>query len=360
MSEMPGFLRLENVTKRYGSAVALDGVSIAVEQGDFVTLVGPSGSGKSTALMAIAGFVTPDEGRIVFDNRDVTRVAPERRGFGVVFQGYALFPHMTVARNVAYPLEVRGETRAAIEAKVRRVLDLVQLKGLEDRRPSMLSGGQQQRVAIARALVYEPPLLLLDEPLSALDRKLRGELQSGLKALHARLGTTFVNVTHDQEEALGLSTSVVVLSAGRVMQQASPGAIYDEPETAFVADFIGNANLVALSGVSAKEGKWSGLAGGQTVAFTARHAVAASGEALLAIRQEALRLGAQEEGEANRLPCVVRDFERIGPFARATVEAPGAGLLRLVLPTPLVVTPRIGDRTTVSWRFNEGIHVRPV
>jgi putative spermidine/putrescine transport system ATP-binding protein len=354
---MAAFLGLEAVTKRYGKAAALDAVTIGVGKGDFLTLLGPSGSGKSTALMAIAGFVTPDSGRIRFEGRDITQVAPEKRGFGVVFQGYALFPHMSVARNIAYPLEVRGEGRAAIEARVRRVLDLVQLQGLEERRPAMLSGGQQQRVAIARALVYEPPLLLLDEPLSALDRKLRGELQAGLKALHARLGTTFVNVTHDQDEALGLSTSVVVLSNGRVMQQGSPGEIYDRPATAFVADFIGNANLIALERVSVAGNTCTSFAGEHPVRFQALHHLGDGERAVVAVRQEAIALGEAPDGECNMLPAVLADVERIGPVTRMLVEVAGVGPLRLTSRGTVAEEGAIGSATCVWWRVADTIHV---
>lgn len=192
------------MTKRYGSFTAVADVSLRVERGEFLTLLGPSGSGKTTILMCIAGFVAPTAGAILLDGKDITPLPPERRDFGMVFQGYALFPHMTVAENVAFPLRVRKLSAADREAKVRAALDLVQLQGFAERLPRQLSGGQQQRVALARALVFDPALLLLDEPLSALDKKLRAELQEELKALHRRVGRTFVNVTHDQEEALSL------------------------------------------------------------------------------------------------------------------------------------------------------------
>jgi putative spermidine/putrescine transport system ATP-binding protein len=354
---MAAFLSLEGITKRYGRLAALDRVDISVERGDFVTLLGPSGSGKSTALMAIAGFVTPDEGRILFEGRDITRVVPERRGFGVVFQGYALFPHMSVAANIAYPLEVRGESRSAIETKVRRVLDLVQLQGLAERRPSMLSGGQQQRVAIARALVYEPPLLLLDEPLSALDRKLRGELQAGLKALHARLGTTFVNVTHDQDEALGLSTRVVLLSRGRVAQQGTPGEIYDRPQTEFVADFIGNANILGLDNATLADGVWSGLAGRTAVRFLPLHPIGAGGRALVAVRQEAIGLGSPPAADCDALPGVIVDVERVGPVIRVLFDATDFGLLRITMRSSPVEVPAVGAATLAWWHVADAVHL---
>ncbi|MFL5334564.1 MAG: ABC transporter ATP-binding protein, partial [Geminicoccaceae bacterium] len=235
-------MELRAISKRYGTFTAVDAVSLRVERGQFLTLLGPSGSGKTTILMAIAGFVAPSEGAVLLDGRDITALPPERRDFGMVFQGYALFPHMTVAENVAFPLRVRGLSRAGRDAKVRAALDLVQLARFAERRPAQLSGGQQQRVALARALVFDPDLLLLDEPLSALDKKLRAELQEELKALHRRVGRTFVNVTHDQEEALSLSDQVAILNHGRLVQVGPPEVLYERPRTRFVADFLGKSN----------------------------------------------------------------------------------------------------------------------
>jgi putative spermidine/putrescine transport system ATP-binding protein len=244
MSAAGHALELRGITKRYGAFTAVDDVSLRVESGQFLTLLGPSGSGKTTILMNIAGFVAPDAGAVLLDGRDITALPPEKRDFGMVFQGYALFPHMSVAENVAFPLRVRKLGAAEREAKVRAALDLVQLERFADRRPSQLSGGQQQRVALARALVFDPALLLLDEPLSALDKKLRAELQEELKALHRRVGRTFVNVTHDQEEALSLSDRVAILNHGKLVQEGAPAALYEAPRTRFVADFLGKSNFL--------------------------------------------------------------------------------------------------------------------
>ena len=237
-------LLLTEIVKRYGPVRACDGVSLDIATGEFLTLLGPSGSGKTTLLNVIAGFVAPDSGRVVLEGREITALPPERRDFGMVFQGYALFPHMTVAENVAFALRVRGINRAEIAQRVQQTLDLVQLSGLADRKPSMLSGGQQQRVALARALVFRPALLLLDEPLSALDKKLRAELQEELRALHRRVGLTFIAVTHDQEEALSMSDRVAILRDGRLVQIGAPEALYAAPRTRFVADFLGKANFL--------------------------------------------------------------------------------------------------------------------
>ena len=225
----PHSLSLKGLTKRYGQQAAIEDVSIDVARGKFVTLLGPSGSGKTTILMAVAGFVPPTSGQILLDEKDITHLAPEHRNFGMVFQGYALFPHMTVEENVWFPLRVRGIPLAKARQNVTAILDLVQLGGLAKRLPTELSGGQQQRVALARALVFQPDLMLLDEPLSALDKRLRADLQWELSALHRRLGATFISVTHDQEEALSMSDDIVILREGRVEQSGSPSATLQPP-----------------------------------------------------------------------------------------------------------------------------------
>src|SRR4051812_45852863 len=242
---MAPFLSLQSLTRRYGDVRAVDNVSLDVERGRFLTLLGPSGSGKTTLLMMIAGFVAPTSGDVVIHGDVITHMPPDKRKFGMVFQGYALFPHMTVAENVAFSLDVRGRPAAEISTNVRRVLDMVQLTHLADRLPKQLSGGQQQRVAVARALAFDPELLLLDEPLSALDKKLRLEVQEELKDLHRRLGVTFICVTHDQEEALSLSDEIAIMRDGRVEQVGTPHGLYEAPRSRFVADFLGRSNFIA-------------------------------------------------------------------------------------------------------------------
>ncbi len=237
-------LELRGVTKRFGGLLALDHLDLAVEPGEFLTLLGPSGCGKSTALNCIAGLMSLSDGEIHFGGRRVDRTPPERRGFGMVFQNYALFPHLTARRNVAFGLEVRGVPREEVSRRTREALAVVRLAAHGDKHPAQLSGGQQQRVAIARALVVEPRLLLMDEPLSNLDTKLRGELRTEIKRLHQRLGLTSVYVTHDQSEALSLSDRVVVLRDGRVQQIGAADEVYGMPATAFVADFMGYRNLL--------------------------------------------------------------------------------------------------------------------
>ena len=260
-------IRLDKVSKNYGAFRAADQVDLDVAQGEFVTILGPSGSGKTTLLLLVAGLLPPSAGRILIGGRDVTAASAQQRNIGLVFQSYALFPHMTVADNVAFPLRVRGLSAPDVAAKVTAALKLVRLDDYGGRKPSQLSGGQQQRVALARAIVFGPDVLLLDEPLGALDRKLREELQVELKQLQRKLGLTTVLVTHDQEEALSLSDRVVVLDQGRVQQIATPEEAYLKPSNRFVADFLGIANFVPASG------------GGQGVVRPERVRVAVAGTA---------------------------------------------------------------------------------
>src|ERR1700759_3088826 len=241
-------IRLEGVTKRYGPVAAADAVDLAVAQGEVVTILGPSGSGKTTLLSLIAGRNRPTAGRIFIGGRDVTEATAQERNIGLVFQSYALFPHMTVLENVLFPLGVRRISGAAARKQSLDALKLVRLEGLQDRRPSQLSGGQQQRVALARAIVFNPDTLLLEEPLGALDRKLREELQVELKQLQRTLGVTTILVTHDQEEALSLSDRIMVLDKGRPQQVAAPAEAYLRPANRFVAEFLGIANFVGIDG----------------------------------------------------------------------------------------------------------------
>jgi putative spermidine/putrescine transport system ATP-binding protein len=241
-------IRLEGVSRRYGTVAAADNVDLSVAQGEFVTILGPSGSGKTTLLSLIAGLNKPTSGRIFIGGRDVTDAPAQERNIGLVFQSYALFPHMTVLENVMFPLGVRKITGEAARAQSLEALELVRLEGLHDRRPSQLSGGQQQRVALARAVVFKPDILLLDEPLGALDRKLREELQVELKQLQRTLGVTTLLVTHDQEEALSLSDRIMVLNYGRTQQVAAPTEAYLKPANRFVAEFLGIANFIGIDG----------------------------------------------------------------------------------------------------------------
>ena len=238
------FLALERVSKHYGPMAAVDDVALTIQKGEFVSLLGPSGCGKTTTLQMIAGLVEPSAGRITLDGRDITHEKPSKRGLGIVFQSYALFPHMTVAENVAFGLEMRRVPRPERQQRVREMLSLVQLSAFADRYPREMSGGQRQRVAIARALVIAPPVLLLDEPLSNLDAKLREEMQFELRRIQRKVGTTTIMVTHDQAEALSISDRVVVMEQGRMTQVDAPYRLYEQPSNAFIASFVGKTNLI--------------------------------------------------------------------------------------------------------------------
>jgi putative spermidine/putrescine transport system ATP-binding protein len=241
-------LRLEEVSRRFGEVVALDRVSLEVARGELLTILGPSGSGKTTLLKVVAGFEAPDGGRVIADGREITGVPPAKRDIGMVFQNYALFPHLTVERNVAFPLEMRNVARGEVGRRVEEALALVELEGYEARLPRQLSGGQQQRVALARAIVFDPKLLLLDEPFGALDRKLRETMQLEVRRLQRRLGLTTIFITHDQEEALVLSDRIAVMNRGRIQQIATTTEIYERPENDFVADFVGESNILHGTG----------------------------------------------------------------------------------------------------------------
>ena len=237
------YLSIRNIAKTYGAVTAVADVSLDIAEGEFVTFLGPSGSGKSTTLYAIAGLLEPTRGEVLLKGRSLLREPPNKRNIGMVFQRYTLFPHLSVADNVAFPLRVRGRPKAEIDAKVAAMLQLVRLNGMADRMPPQMSGGQQQRVALARALAYDPPILLMDEPLSALDKMLREDLQGEIKRIHEETGVTILYVTHDQEEALRLSDRVALFNEGRVEQIGTGRDLYDHPATRFVAGFIGNSNF---------------------------------------------------------------------------------------------------------------------
>src|SRR5690625_2591746 len=250
---MKGEIVLENLNKEYNDNLVVNNISLKITPGEFISLLGPSGSGKTTTLSMIAGFVQPSSGNILIDSRDVTHTSPQQRGLGMVFQNYALFPHMTVFENIAFPLKVRRYGKSEIEEKVRWALQTVQLEQFFDRNPSQLSGGQQQRVALARAIVFEPNVILMDEPLGALDKNLRYRMQTEIKELQQRLNITMIYVTHDQEEALNMSDRIAILNDGKIMQVDSPMTIYEKPNNSFVAKFLGEANLIP-EGIVNKQG----------------------------------------------------------------------------------------------------------
>ncbi len=341
-------LRFERVSKAFrGTAMpaAVSTLDLDVARGELVTLLGPSGSGKTTTLMMLAGFEQPSEGRILLQDQDIAPLPPHRRGIGVVFQSYALFPHMSVAENVAFPLEARAVPKPERAARVARALETVRLAGFGDRRPGQLSGGQQQRVALARALVFEPPIVLLDEPLGALDKSLREEMQYEIRALHRRLGLTMLYVTHDQAEALTLSDRVAVFEAGHLRQCAPPQVIYDQPASAFVAGFVGENNFLAGT-VLATEGGTARLrldAGGEVVAPCGQ-ALSAGGRGVLAVRPERLALAPQGPLHATLAEAIFQ-----GDHIRLRLTLPGGQALIARHPIDGAPLPPPGSLVALGW-----------
>lgn len=314
-------LVLDRLTKTYGALSVVRDVSLNVDPGEFVTFLGPSGSGKTTTLNLVAGFASASQGTITLDGHDLGNVPAHKRGIGVVFQSYALFPHMTVRQNVAYPLEQRRPrmSRVDIEAQVRRVLDLVEMAPYVDRRPDQLSGGQQQRVALARAVVFEPKLLLLDEPLGALDKRLRESLQLELRRIHRELGVTVIFVTHDQDEAMTLSDRVVVFNEGRIEQVGTPQQLYSEPATEFVARFLGDSNIFR------GEAEHAGL---DCRFFTIRLPKIASGRLAAMVRPEKVRVSHVPPGQnKDGLEATLNDITFSGATWRVEGRGPGGQVL---------------------------------
>jgi putative spermidine/putrescine transport system ATP-binding protein len=361
MSQLRQSLALHRLSKRYGAQAAVDDVSLTVERGEFLTLLGPSGSGKTTLLMAIAGFVTPSAGEILLDGDPIGHLPPERRNFGMVFQGYALFPHLTVARNVAFPLEVRRVPRSEIERRVGEALDLVQLGHLRERLPRQLSGGQQQRVALARALVFTPHLLLLDEPLSALDKKLRADLQVELRELHRRIGLTFIYVTHDQEEALSMSDRVAILRDGKLVQHGRPAELYERPRTRFVADFLGRSNFLhgRVEALDGNAGFFYLVGGARFWQASGSPPPQLGAEVVIALRPERIAL-VQEGGRApeNILSGAIAAWSYLGVALHILVDTRDAGRLAVTVPTWRHGSPpQIGQPITIGWDGDASIRV---
>jgi putative spermidine/putrescine transport system ATP-binding protein len=326
-------IRLTGLRKSYGEVRALEGIDLEVSAGEFFTLLGPSGSGKTTTLRLIAGFERPDEGRVELAGEDVTGLPPDERNVNTVFQDYALFPHMSVGDNVAYGLRVKKVPKAEREQRVAEALAMVRLDGYQDRRPSQLSGGQRQRVALARALVNRPRVLLLDEPLGALDLKLRQQLQVELKRIQSEVGITFIYVTHDQDEALTMSDRIAVMDGGRVIQVGAPNEVYDEPESGFVAGFVGVSNLLELP-VERVDGDVATLKlGDQDSVSTAAGSLSAGQTAIVTIRPERISIadgGLRTADSTCHASGTVRESLYAGPMTRFVVELDGGGELMVV------------------------------
>jgi putative spermidine/putrescine transport system ATP-binding protein len=341
------YVAFEGVEKSYdGVAFAVRHLDLEIRRGEFLTLLGPSGSGKTTTLMMLAGFETPTAGAIRMNGRPIDHLPPHRRELGIVFQSYALFPHMTVGENIAFPLSVRRLPRAEIRTRVQRALATVRLDGYAERRPAQLSGGQQQRVALARAMVFEPQLVLMDEPLGALDKKLREHMQIELKRLHAETGLTVVYVTHDQSEALTMSDRVAVFNEGVLQQVDSPAALYEHPTNAFVAQFIGDNNLLEATIETAEDGFCRvRLPGGETVRARLRAGTNAGEAVVLSLRPEHIRL---DGAAANALTGTVRDAIYHGDHVRLLVARPGGEEIVVKLPGR-VETPRAESPVTLAF-----------
>ena len=342
---------LERVTKRFGSVVAVDDLTLKIEEGEFFSLLGPSGCGKTTTLRMLAGFEMPDEGTVYLRGEDVTLVQPNRRATNMVFQNYELFPHMTVFDNVGYGLKLKKVAKAEIAERVTEMLEVVGVGGLEKRAADQLSGGQQQRVALARALINRPAVLLLDEPLSALDVKLRKRMQLELKSIQATLGTTFVYVTHDQEEALLMSDRVGIMNQGKLLQVAPPRQIYDHPEDAFVADFVGTLNDFVVAVDEVVDGVAISSPGSdQRISVMVGEGRHQGEELRVAVRPERIEVVPTDEwdapAESNRVDATVVDVIYLGPLTQYLIESEVLGR---------VVSQRVSDDAAAH--VNKGMSV---
>ena len=336
-------VKVSGVAKTYGSTKVLTDISTEFVEGSFTSLLGPSGSGKTTLLRIVAGFIKPEEGVVMIGNNDVTTVPVWGRNIGMMFQSYALFPHMTIAQNVAFGLERRGIKGAAARKEVDRALEMVRLPGFAERMPKQLSGGQQQRVALARAMVIKPSVLLLDEPLSALDRRLRQEMQVELLRIQRESGLTTIFVTHDQEEALTLSDTVAILDKGRIVQTGKPATVYERPTTRFAAEFLGDSNFL--------EGKVEGgavrLANG-TVVRTASALPANGADVTLAVRPEKMTISSGA-GDTNRLEARITTVIYAGPVLSYLLETPDGMAIKLFAQNKDGVVLNQGDTISLDW-----------
>ncbi|WP_127901063.1 ABC transporter ATP-binding protein [Solirhodobacter olei] len=325
-SKGSGFVEFDRVQKSYdGESLVVKDLNLSIGKGEFLTMLGPSGSGKTTCLMMLAGFETATHGDIRLEGSPINAVPPHKRGIGMVFQNYALFPHMTVAENLSFPLEVRGMGKSEREGKIKRALDMVQMGAFGNRRPAQLSGGQQQRIALARALVFEPKLVLMDEPLGALDKQLREHMQFEIKALHEALGITVVYVTHDQGEALTMSDRIAVFNDGRIQQLASPSELYEAPENSFVAQFIGENNKLAGTVEEIADGRaMVRLPTGEIIDATPVNVGGKGEKTLVSIRPERVEYRAEMLPEgAHTIEAEVLEFIYMGDIFRTRLRVAG-------------------------------------
>jgi spermidine/putrescine ABC transporter ATP-binding subunit len=354
-------LTLRNLVKVFGDVLAVDKVSLTIQHGEFLTLLGPSGSGKTTTLNMIAGFEIPTSGQILLESKDITTVAPNNRGIGMVFQNYALFPHMTVFDNIAFPLKMRKMTGNEIRTLVETTLQLVQLPGFERRYPNQLSGGQQQRIALARALVFRPPILLMDEPLGALDKKLRDHMRLEIKHLQESLDITVIYVTHDQEEALTMSDRIAIMNEGRIIQLETPMELYEFPADLFVADFIGESNfLEGRTGETDGDRMSVETKQGLKMWIKNQTGLEPGKEVTVAIRPEKIQIlpdGAEVPVDiVNRFSGRVNEVVYVGEASVYDISlAPGLVVGVKVQSGPLARIHKPGDKVVIGWRARHGL-----
>jgi putative spermidine/putrescine transport system ATP-binding protein len=352
-------LEVRGLIRRYGNLTALDGVDLAVMPGEFIALLGPSGSGKTTMLNLVAGLIAPTAGRILINGVDATAVPPSRRGLGMVFQNYALMPHMNVFENVAFPLQVRRLPRRQIERKVMDALELVQIADLRLRRPRELSGGQQQRVAIARCIVYSPTLILMDEPLGALDKRLREQMQLELKKLHDKLRMTILYVTHDQQEALTMADRIVLMHRGRVEQVGTPAELYASPVSIFAAEFVGDSNI--MSGTVLDSGVLDSirLDRGEVVHAKPRRGIAVGQRVKVMIRPENVSIRGAPPAGADRVRGTVQSSIILGNVVRHHVRlSDGSAMTCTELNRPHHPTPTVGTAVELWWRPEDAVDLK--
>lgn len=348
MQEKTPLLTLRGIRKSFSDTEVLRGIDLDVLPGEFLTLLGPSGCGKTTTLRIVAGLEAPDAGRVLLGGQDITALPPEKRALNTVFQNLALFPHMTVERNIGYGLRMQGVKKAEIAARTAEMLRLVQLEGVEKRMPEQLSGGQRQRVALARALVMRPQALLLDEPLSALDLHLRRHMQQELKRMQRELGVAFIYITHDQEEALNMSDRIALMRDGRFEQIGMPQELYDAPQSVFAAAFIGQTNLIRGVITGCGEGKALLEADGLSLPCVARRPVAVGDEMCLCVRVERLHYAAQPQGPIH-IGGVLREHQYAGGVQRAVIELAGGRRLLAQRQVEAAQDCPVGSRVFVWW-----------
>ena len=359
-----GFVVFDHVQKSYdGVSLVVKDLNLSIARGEFLTMLGPSGSGKTTCLMMLAGFETATNGAISLDGRPINQVPPHKRGIGMVFQNYALFPHMTVGENLSFPLEVRGMSRSDREAKVKRALDMVQMHAFINRRPAQLSGGQQQRIALARALVFDPALVLMDEPLGALDKQLREQMQFEIKHLHENLGITVVYVTHDQGEALTMSDRIAVFNDGRIQQLAPPSDLYERPDNSFVAQFIGENNklLGTVEELSADKALVR-LATGEVIDATPVNVTAKGQQTLVSIRPERVEFKPEQmPAGAHTIDAEVLEVIYMGDILRARLRVAGSDDFVMKMRNTLGQTRLSqGQKINVGWHPQDARALDPV